>query len=205
MTIYRNFHTAYIASRRARIIKDAFLDILPQHEIHENWLDIGSREGKITQAIHESAKGKIARVQTLDVYGVPNPIFKPIIYDGWTIPFSDCSFDLVSFIDTLHHVKDVAHLLAEAKRITKKYIVIKDHKYLTAWQLKLLKIQDWFGNVNTGCPLTYNFLRYNEWQSIFASLKLRAVRSEESIDFKYPFPFNTLYPNCLHFICLLEK
>jgi SAM-dependent methyltransferase len=168
-------------------------------------LDVGVREGEMTRSIYKAAKDKISDMQTLDIYSTSHPTFKHTVYDGKTMPFPESNFCVVSFIDVLHHIEDIVSLLAQARRVTKKYILIKDHRYEKRWELNSLKIQDWFGNVNTGCPLPHNFLKDGEWQKIFDYLNLKVLGLKRSVNFRHPFPFNVIYPSRLHFLCLLVK
>ena len=203
-SFYRTFHNTFIRPKRIRVITNAILDILPQKESYDSWLDVGTGDGELIDSIYKSAKGSISNIHTLDIRDNPHPIFKHSLYDGKTIPFPDGNFYITSFIDVLHHVEDIPSLLAEGKRVTQKYIIIKDHRYVHEWEFNSLKIQDYFGNINTGCPLPYNFLKNSEWETVFDRLKLKLLKSSYSMNFKYPFPFNIVYPNRLHFVCLLS-
>lgn len=198
-------HQILITSRRTKVVKKTILDCLEKNGQYESWLDIGAGDGKMTEAIYKSNKKIFSKVQTLDIFPVLSPKFPHTVYDGHKLPFSGSSFDLVTFIDVLHHTQDIESLLTQARRVAKKYILIKDHKYKKKWQYISLKIQDWVGNVGTECPLPYNFLKYLEWERIFNHLGLEIVCLKESIDFMYPFPLSELFSNELHFVCLLEK
>ena len=80
------------------------------------------------------------------------------LFDGKTIPFEDNSFDLVMFVDVLHHAEDPASLLAEAARVSRKYLLLKDHVrtgLVGKWTLRLM---DWFGNAQHNVVLPYNYL-----------------------------------------------
>ncbi|MCH7730132.1 class I SAM-dependent methyltransferase [Patescibacteria group bacterium] len=50
----------------------------------------------------------------------------PVIYDGEKIPFGNDSFDVAFLITVLHHVKGPEKLLREAKRVSKRMIIIED-------------------------------------------------------------------------------
>jgi SAM-dependent methyltransferase len=205
MFLYNKFHTRCILPKRCRIIARAIADILPEKENGFSLLDVGSREGKVTRSIYKLRKEKFFEVQTADICDTQNSGFKHTVFDGKKLPFPSDRFDIVSFIDVLHHAEDMGSLLYEAKRVTRKYIIIKDHRYSKKWELESLKIQDRFGNAATDCPLPFNFLTDNGWREIFDGLELTVVRAECGINFNHPFPFNMLYPNRLHFISLVSK
>jgi SAM-dependent methyltransferase len=50
----------------------------------------------------------------------------PVAYDGTTLPFSDDSFDVALVITVLHHVRDPDVVLAEARRVARRIIVIEE-------------------------------------------------------------------------------
>ena len=207
MSYYGDFHDKFISPRRRRVIKDAVVEILPKKDHYESWLDVGTADQKLFRLIYESLD-HCTDVQTLDIYPVANPALKHTVYDGKTIPFPDNSFDIVSFIDVLHHTDNITDLLAEAKRVAKKFILIKDHKYETGFHKRVLEIQDWFGRFSVkdfDFPLPYEFLTYNQWQNIFVDLQLKVICLKESMDYSHPFPFDIVYPAHLHFVCLLQK
>ncbi len=207
MSYYGTCHNKFIGGRRRNVIRDAVVGILPEPGRYRSWLDIGTADQKLFEVIHQ-AFDNFSDAQTLDIHPVGQPIFRHTVYDGRTIPFPDNSFDIVSFIDVLHHTDNIEELLAEAKRVSRKFILIKDHKYQNRVQKGTLEIQDWFGRFGLGeanFPLPYNFLTSPQWQEIFLHLRLRVISFQGAIDYRHPFPFNKLYSAKLHFICLLEK
>ena len=62
---------------------------------------------------------------------------KPILYDGDKIPFNENEFDISLISTVLHHISHPKKILREAKRVSKKIIVVEDiyynvlHRYLT--------------------------------------------------------------------------
>jgi SAM-dependent methyltransferase len=61
----------------------------------------------------------------------------PVVYDGTTLPFGNESFDVALLITVLHHAPDPDAVLAEARRVARRIIVIEEiyensfEKYLT--------------------------------------------------------------------------
>ena len=45
-------------------------------------------------------------------------------FDGLNIPFPEKSFDISMFLYVLHHATDQEQLLLEAKKVTKKYVIV---------------------------------------------------------------------------------
>jgi len=48
-------------------------------------------------------------------------------FNGRSIPYGEGSFDVVMFIDVLHHAAEPMILLREAVRVARQMILIKDH------------------------------------------------------------------------------
>ena len=68
------------------------------------------------------------------------------IYDGISIPFESKNFDLALFVDVFHHSNNIDDLFKESIRVTKKYILIKDHIFNNSFDVITLRIMDWIGN-----------------------------------------------------------
>ena len=98
--------------------------ILPLIEEGKTILDIGCFDGTVS---HELKKTRPElKIQGIDIK-LPKEVLIPAkIYDGQKIPFKDNSFDHTIIIDILHHVENPVAILREAKRVTKKSIIIKD-------------------------------------------------------------------------------
>jgi hypothetical protein len=107
------------------------------------------------------------------------------------------------FIDVLHHLTHVREILAEAKRVSARYILIKDHLYANRLDFKILKLMDELGNRPHGVATVYNYLTENEWEIIFRELGLEVVKMKTSIPL-YPFPFSLIFGRHLHFITILK-
>ncbi|MEO9964836.1 MAG: class I SAM-dependent methyltransferase [Reichenbachiella sp.] len=61
-------------------------------------------------------------VQNLSAYQQ----IKPIIYNGRDLPFEKDSYDVALLLTVLHHIRDVRATIREAKRVSKKIIIIED-------------------------------------------------------------------------------
>ena len=88
-------------------------------------------------------------------------------------PLADGHFDIALFVDVLHHTEAPAGLLAEAKRVSKDGIVIKDHFRDGIPPNATLRFMDWVGNALHGVVLPYNYLSDPEWRSIWSKLGLK--------------------------------
>lgn len=157
-------------------------------------LDLGSSEGRLSNFIMEKYP-KITIIGA-DVHPQPKTYIPTVSYDGKNLPFPDKSFDCVMLIDVLHHSTYSEKVLKEAKRVTKKYILIKDHYWNNSIDFLFLKLADYIGNKPYGIALPYKYLKISEWQDLFKELNLAIVKSKR-------FRFNSLDP-CKQVIFLVK-
>jgi SAM-dependent methyltransferase len=123
-------------------------------------------------------------------------------FDGRSIPLDDGAMDVVMLVDVLHHADDPHRLLAEAKRVAGRAIVLKDVTPLGPGSDATLRFMDWVGNARHGVPLPYDFWTQEQWRSAFAGLDLsvEAVKRRLSL---YPWPANLLFEKRMHFVLRL--
>lgn len=97
--------------------------VLPYLSLGDSVLDIGCGLGRVTKII----KNKGYKITPLDVrdLSIVDDV-KPILYDGKKLPFTDNSFDVSLIITVLHHTPDPEAVLKEAKRVSKKIVVVED-------------------------------------------------------------------------------
>jgi SAM-dependent methyltransferase len=122
------------------------------------------------------------------------------LYDGGRLPFPMTSFDIVMAVDVLHHVKDMAVVLEEMTRVSKRYLLIKDHVWdghILSWLL--LSFFDWCTNAPFGIRCAYNFPTLEKWQRYFSSLGL-VIRKTRQVS-HFPLKLNGKY----NYVFLLEK
>lgn len=158
-------------------------------------LDLGASEGRLANELSK-------KLPNIDFVGVDTHVqpktFIPIKrYNGKKNPFPDNSFDCVMVIDVLHHDKNPTRILGEARRVSKKYILIKDHYWNNSLDFFLLKCADYSSNKPYGVTLPYNFLRITDWESMIKETNLKIIKSQK---FRY-----NIFDLCKHVIYLLEK
>ena len=78
------------------------------------YLDVGSSDGRIARRLSERWGCEVLGV---DVELQPNPEIEVVGYEGDKLPFDSESFDLISFIDVIHHIEDQELALREAARV----------------------------------------------------------------------------------------
>ena len=125
-------------------------------------------------------------------------------YDGNRLPFDDDSFDAVITIDVLHHCDDPFAVLKECARVSKRFVIIKDHVSDNSYDEKVLQFMDWVGNSAHGVSLPYNYLSSSDWKLAFAGARLKVVNNINQLNL-YPMPFGYIFGGSLHCLYLLKK
>ena len=163
-------------------------------------LDLGCGDGSIGQGRH-GAHGRNTNSRAPTCTRARNVV--PVdLFDGRNIPFVDKSFDWVTIVDVLHHADDPPWLLAEAARVARFGIIVKDHLLEGFAAYPTLRLMDWVGNRGHDVRLPYNYLSKAEWMRVLAATGLTANAWNEALDL-YPFPFNLLFDRHLHFVATL--
>jgi len=192
-------HATLIFPRRARILSAAICNLLPRDAAI---LDVGSGDGTIAYSWRE--KRSDLTVQGIDLLVRPETKIPVRAFDGRTIPYDDRSFDVVSFIDVLHHANDAEQLLREARRVSKNWVIVKDHFAENTWDRATLTLMDWVGNAPHGVSLPYNYWSRDRWKRAFKTAGLTEAKMELAIPL-YAFPLNWIFGRGLHFISLLKS
>lgn len=87
----------------------------------------------------------------------------PILFDGQRLPFSDRRFDLVFAVDVIHHCARPEAALAEMARCSSRYLLLKDHTFVTSTQRAILRLLDEVGNRRFRVPSPGHYQRGWEW------------------------------------------
>lgn len=164
-------------------------------------LDLGCGDGSIAAAIMRHRPG--LRFRGIDVFVRPKTLIPVEAFDGASIPAADQSVDWVTIVDVLHHADDPERLLAEASRVARRGIVVKDHLREGPGAAATLRFMDWVGNRGHDVRLPYNYLSCREWQSIFDRLGLETAFWNERLSL-YPFPASLVFDRRLHFVATLR-
>ena len=149
--------------------------VLPFIKENEKVLDIGAGNGVIAKVINKKAD-----VTLVDVIDYNQTDLTLIIYNGKTLPFPDNHFDTSLLVAVLHHTEYPEELLKEAKRVSKRLIIVEE-VYTTRFGKLFLSLWDWFFNIATKAPLYFNFHSKKEWNQIFNRLGLTMV---DNCDFR---------------------
>ena len=119
-------------------------------------------------------------------------------YDGRTMPHADNSFDIVILADVLHHEHDPDRLIAECKRVSRRLLIIKDHKREGLLAQPRIALIDWAANAPYGVPCLYRYLTWGEWNDCLARHGLKPVDQQRAMDL-YPPVYNLLFGRRLQY------
>jgi len=197
MGLIESVHGRYVHKRRTLVLSDWCSRIIP---FNSKVLDVGCGDGRLARLIAE--KRPDISIQGIDVRQRNDAVMLVDTFDGKSIPYGEGSFDVVMFVDVLHHASQPMMLLREAVRVAREAIVIKDHLAEGSLAYLTLRIMDWVGNARHGVALPYDYWSLAKWHRVFDKLGLR-INSWESNLGLYPFPADLIFGRSLHFIALL--
>ncbi len=193
------FHGRWVLRRRARVLSALLTNLVPAGAV---LLDVGCGDGRISHLIAQM--NLTVLVRGLEVVPRPSCLIECAGFDGVSIPFPDDSVDVCLFVDVLHHTTHIAGLLSEARRVSRRFILIKDHFCEGKFDRAVLSFMDWVGNCGYGVKLPYNYQSKVQWHQILTGSGLRFVSLNEALSL-YPPPFDLLFGRGLHFVVLCEK
>ena len=193
-------HRKIVMSRRVQQISKNISGLIPKEVI--SVLDVGAGTGEMACAIKQYRPELI--ISGVDVYIRPKTFIPVTQYDGNTLPFEDNAFDVVIIIDVLHHCDNPVAVLKECVRVSKHFVIIKDHVSDGFFAEKLLKFMDWVGNRAHGVILPYNYLSSSAWHSAFEQVGLKTLDHISQLKL-YPMPFDIIFGGSLHCLRLLKK
>src|SRR5229473_5583795 len=193
------WHRAFVFQRRTRVLAEMLEEQIPQGA---SVLDIGCGDGTIGSLIAQ-LRPDIA-IQGVEFLVRPGRKIACRAFDGSSLPFPDASFEVCLFVDVLHHTQDPAVLLREAARVSRSFVLLKDHLDENFLDDATLRFMDWVGNRPHGVVLTYNYQSRKEWAEHFSKCSLEEVNWTTQVPL-YPSPFSLFVGQGLHFVSLLRK
>jgi SAM-dependent methyltransferase len=199
MTVVGTLHGTLVFGRRVRVLSSHIAGLIPSGA---EVLDVGCGDGSLARLISHARPD--VRIQGIDVLVRPVTHIPVAQFDGENIPFPDQSFDVVMFVDVLHHTTNQRRLLTEARRVARLAIVVKDHCRDGLFAESTLRFMDWVGNAHQGVVLPYAYWPERQWRETFAELGLEPSAWTVRLGL-YPWPFSYVFERNLHFIASLTK
>lgn len=194
-----HYHSSQVLSRRVNVLARHLAAVAP---LGIAILDVGCGDGQVAKLLRDRRPD--LEISGVDVLAREQTAIPVSLFDGHTLPLAAATKEAVMFVDVLHHTDDPLTLLREAVRVSRRWIIIKDHTR-TGWAAgATLRFMDWVGNARYGVALPYNYWTATQWQAAWAELNLQPVRSVTALEL-YPWWANWIFGRQLHFVTLLEK
>ena len=192
-------HQHLVFGRRVQVLADLLSRLIPAGS---TVLDVGCGDGRIAREVMQRQPS--VHITGIDVLLRQHCHIPVQQFDGSIIPFPDGTFDLVMFVDVLHHTMAPGRLLKEAARVSNDFLLIKDHLRKGLFAGTTLRVMDWVGNFTKGVVLPYNYLTAKEWTQLYQAAGFRPLETIDRLGL-YPWPFNLAFGRSLHFVTLLGK
>jgi SAM-dependent methyltransferase len=197
--LLERLHDRSVHPRRVRILSAILAAHLPPEA---TVLDVGCGDGLLAHLIGQRRPD--IRLVGIDIAARPRCHIPVAEFDGRTIPYSDGSFQTALMVDVLHHTDDPAALLAEARRVARGGVLVKDHLSDAFLAGPTLRFMYWVSNAHHGVALPYNYWRQREWHDAFILLGLKTVAWQKELGL-YPWPASLIFDRSLHFVAYLTR
>jgi len=166
-------------------------------------LDVGAGDGSLGLALQTyRPRTRVVGVE-LSLREAAREGVAMVRFDGRAIPFADASFDVALVSNVLHHAADPDALMREARRVTRRRIIVKDH--LSKGRLDDLKLGalDVMGNLRLGAQVSAVYLSMERWDRMFRLLPGVQVTAFRQLPFRRGL-LARLFPNALEVMFSLD-
>jgi SAM-dependent methyltransferase len=198
MNLLEQVHEGYVHRRRVRVLSRCFAALIPGPA---SVLDVGCGDGLLARLLQQQRPD--LTVHGIDVVARPGARVPVQPFDGRVIPYEGRRFDVVMFVDVLHHTEDPLVLLREAARVAGSWILVKDHLLQGLLAGPTLGFMDRVGNTRHGVSLPFNYWPRRRWLEAFATLGLTVDAWQSRLGL-YPWPASLLFDRSLHFVARLR-
>jgi len=199
MSLLDCIHGRIVYPRRLGVLSSLVSALLP---LGTSVLDLGCGDGRLAASMLRLRPDlRVTGVAVLLRPKIDIPVQE---FDGQHLPFPDRSFDVVMIVDVLHHTADPLVILAEAGRVARSHLIVKDHNCNGILARLTLRLMDYVGNAWHGVALPYNFWTREQWRQAFQLLGFNPASSREVLHL-YPWPASWLFDRSLHFLARLDK
>jgi SAM-dependent methyltransferase len=199
VTLVESVHGGLVHSRRVRVLAALAAGLVPQGA---RVLDVGTGDGRIAAALGASRPD--LTIEGIDVLVRPEASIPVSQFDGRTIPRPAASVDVVTLFDVLHHADDPGALLAEATRVARRTVILKDHVANGRLSRAILAFMDDVGNRRHGVALPHHYLAAREWSALIERLGLTPALWEVGGLGLYPWPASVVFGGQLHVLARLD-
>lgn len=198
MAVLDQLHGKIVHTRRVRVLAERLAPLFPRDA---TVLDVGCGDGLLAKLVGQLRPDlKLEGIDVLVREGTHVPVRA---FDGRHIEAADRSYDAVMFVDVLHHTDDPKVLFAEAVRVARQCVVIKDHTRDGLLAGPTLRFMDWVGNARHGVALPYNYLSFDDWMTMIEEFGLKIERWEDRLGL-YPWWARWVFERKLHVIVRVD-
>lgn len=199
MNLIERLHERYVKSRRVEALAESIAPLVPQNA---TVLDVGSGDGLLADAVLRRRPD--TQFRGIDIMARPDARIPVATFDGTSLPYPKDSFDVVLFADVLHHTTHAEALLRDARDVARKAVIIKDHcaDGFLAWPT--LRFMDRVGNARFGVALPHLYLKWSNWEAMFARLGMGIAAVQRRLAL-YPPPLTWVFDRSLHFIAVVVR
>jgi len=199
MNLLDRVHEGYVSGRRIRRLTQLLSELIPRGC---SLLDVGCGDGKLARSLQGQRPD--LRIEGVEVRLRKQTSIPVTVFDGTTLPYGEAHFDGVLLIDVLHHTPDPRLLLREALRVSRRWLVLKDHLLEGPCAGLRLRFMDYLGNARHAVALPYHYLSSRDWNELRQVLDLQIAAEVKRLGL-YPWPFDYVFGGSLHFLALLER
>src|SRR3712207_2789159 len=150
MPLLDRVHGNLVHGRRVRVLARWLAEMLPRDG---TVLDVGCGDGLLARLVADARPD--LTIEGIDVLVREHTHVPVRRFDGRRIDAADGAYDAVTFVDVLHHTDDPEVLVAEAARVARRCVVIKDHTRDGPLAGPTLSFMDWVCNARHGVALPY--------------------------------------------------
>jgi len=186
---------------RQRVLSTALVNYLKPRD---SVLDIGCGFGALGRAIidHLQCPDGVT-VRGVESVKRGGELIEVDAYDGLRLPYEDNTFDVTILADVLHHDEDPDRLLGEAARVSRRLVLVKDHKVDGPLAQARISLMDWAANSPYGVPCLYRYPTLQGWQEQARRLGLSHVDELHHMPL-YPAPYRWLFTPRLQYLAALS-
>ncbi len=193
-----SMHGRFVHIRRIERLAEAIAPL-----IAPGWsvADVGCGDGVLAARVADQVGG--VSVRGFEIAPRPDTAIPVEPFDGKRLPLDDNAVDAVMLVDVLHHTDDPNVLIAEAARVAKQAVIIKDHRTSRPAARLTLRLMDWIGNKPHHVALPYHYWSMAQWRQGWARAGLHVAGQQTRLGL-YPWPASWLFERGLHLLVKLR-
>jgi ubiquinone/menaquinone biosynthesis C-methylase UbiE len=133
-------------------------------------LDVGAGDCRLAALLKKKIGCDVVPVDVEDFNQTDLPL---TLFDGKKLPFPDDSFDVVLLIFVLHHAEDVKPVLDEARRVSRRSVVVFEDVTSNLWDRLMFRgFHKWLAWSE---KISYPFREWrpSQWTQLAVSLGMR--------------------------------